>query len=78
MEKSLTDIIETLIGDTPISEQLGAALKYMAEKDHTHDNYVTRQEFEPIVRQLELLLGLVGDVSVSEQIAAALNNGKGG
>lgn len=72
MERSLSDAIEILIGDTPVSEQLGAALSYMAPKEHEHDNYVTREEFEAVRRQVELLLELVGDTSVAEQIITAL------
>lgn len=72
MERSLSDTIEILIGDTPVSEQLGAALSYMAPKEHIHENYVTREEFEAARKQVELLLELVGDTSVAEQIIAAL------
>lgn len=72
MERSLSDTIEILIGDTPVSEQLGAALSYMAPKEHTHDNYVTREEFEAVRKQVELLLELVGDMSVAEQISIAI------
>ena len=77
MERSVSNAIETLIGDTPVSEQLGAALSYMAHKEHTHDNYVTREEYEKLLRQVEQLLELVGDVSVAEQISAAIS-GQGG
>lgn len=71
MERMISDAIETLIGDTPVSEQLGAALSYMAPKEHIHENYVTRAEFEAVRRQVELLLQLVGDTSVAEQIITA-------
>lgn len=76
MERSLSDTIEVLIGDTPVSEQLGAALSYMAPKEHTHDNYVTREEYEILRQQVELLLELVGDMSVAEQISTAINTAK--
>lgn len=72
MERSLSDAIETLIGDTPVSEQLGAALYYMAPKEHVHEEYITRSEFEHWVRQVEMLLDLVGDTSVAEQISLAM------
>lgn len=72
MERMISDTIETLIGDTPVSEQLGAALSYMAPKEHVHDNYITREEFETLKQQVELLLELVGDISVAEQISLAL------
>ena len=72
MERSISNAIETLIGDTPVSEQLGLALSHMAPKDHTHENYVTRVEYEVLRKQVDMLLALVGDISVAEQIAAAL------
>lgn len=76
MERMISEAIETLIGDTPVSEQLGAALSYMAPKEHVHDNYITREEYETLRRQVELLLGLVGDTSVAEQINTAINTAK--
>ena len=63
-----------LVGDTPVSEQLGAALERMAPKDHVHDNYVTREEYNNLKQKLEMLLDLVGDIPVSDQISVALNN----
>ena len=72
--KSISDTLDNLIGDVPVSEQLGAALDRMAERDHEHDEYITRYEFEELNKKVELLLDLVGDVSVSEQINAAINN----
>lgn len=65
------------MGDVPVSEQLGAALQHMAPKEHTHDNYITREEYEILRRQVELLLDLVGDTSVANQISAAII-GQGG
>jgi len=67
------DTIDTLIGDVPVSEQLGAALERMAQKDHTH-NYATHEEVEELKRKIDLLMDLVGDTSVSEQIQNAINN----
>lgn len=72
MEQELLNTIETLIGDTPVSEQLSVALSYMAPKDHVHDYYADRKEFEILKKQVELLLELVGDQSVAEQISMAL------
>lgn len=72
MERMISDALETLIGDTPVSEQLGAALSYMAPKEHVHEGYVTRAEFETVKRQVEMLLELVGDTSVAEQIITAM------
>jgi hypothetical protein len=76
MERMISEAIETLIGDTPVSEQLGAALSYMAPKEHVHDNYITREEYETLRQQVELLLRLVGDTSVAEQINTAINTAK--
>lgn len=77
MERSLFETIETLIGDTPVSEQLGAALSYMASKDHMHDNYADKAEVDMLKKQIELLLALVGDQPVAEQISVAINAAKG-
>ena len=37
--------IENLIGDTHVSEQLDNALNRLADKDHSHEEYITRDEF---------------------------------
>ena len=70
----ILDQINTLIGDVPVSEQLSIALGSMVPKDHTHDNYVTLDDFEELKRQVEALVNLVGDMPISAQIAAALKN----
>ena len=77
MERSLSDTIDLLMGDVPVSEQLSAALNYMAPKDHTHNNYVTREEYEALRLQIEMLSYLVGDRTVAEQISEAIS-GQGG
>ena len=69
------DTIDNLIGDVPVSEQLGAALERMATKDHVHD-YATRSEIEDLKKKIEALMDLVGDTSVADQIAAALINNR--
>ena len=46
--QSITDTLENLIGDVPVSEQLGAALERMSEKTHTHDEYALRKELEEV------------------------------
>ena len=66
--------IDTLIGDVPVSEQLGAALERMAPKDHIHSEYATWDEVEDLKKKIELLLELVGDAPVANQIAMAINN----
>jgi len=73
MERSISEHLDILIGDVPVSEQLGAALDHMAPKDHTHD-YATLSDVEELKRKIDMLFDLVGDSSVAEQINAALNN----
>ena len=68
--------LDNLIGDVPVSEQLGAALERMSPKDHTHDNYATRDEVEELKKKIEMLIDLVGDSPISEQIYTAINNMK--
>jgi hypothetical protein len=68
------DTLDNLIGDVPVSEQLGAALERMATKDHVHHEYATSDEVKDLKKKIELLLELVGDTSVSEQINIAINN----
>lgn len=76
MNKSLSETLDNLIGDVPVSEQLGAALERMALKEHTHDNYATRAEVEDLKRKIEALFTLIGDTSVADQISIALNKNK--
>ena len=66
--------LDSLIGDVPVSEQLGAALERMAQRDHVHNEYATHNEVNELKRKVDMLLELVGDVSVSEQIYTAINN----
>lgn len=70
------DTLDNLIGDAPVSEQLGAALEHMASKDHTHPEYANVNEIEELKKKIDMLLDLVGDVSVANQIAIALENNK--
>lgn len=72
--KVISDTLENLIGDVPVSEQLGAALDRMAPKDHVHDNCATKEEIEDLRKKIDMLIDLVGDSPVSEQIYAAINN----
>lgn len=66
--------IENLIGDAPVSEQLDNALNRLADKDHSHEEYIIRDEFNILKKQVDTLLDLVGDMSVADQISAAINN----
>ena len=72
IEKLVSDVAETIVGDTPVSVQLNVALDQMARKDHIHDEYATQEELNKLKEIVEQLVTLVGDISVSEQIAAAL------
>ena len=72
--KSISDTLDNLIGDVPVSEQLGAALDRMSQKDHAHANYATRDEVEELKRKIDMLMDLVGDTSVADQISIVLNN----
>ena len=44
----------------------------MASKSHTHEDYVTRKEYDALKKQVDMLTNLVGDTSVSEQINVAI------
>ena len=46
----ISDQINTLIGDVPVSEQLSIALGRLASKGHTHGNYVIIDEFNELKR----------------------------
>jgi hypothetical protein len=70
----MDETLSTLIGDVPVSEQLGAALECMAPKDHAHNDYAKRSEVEELMRKIDMLIELVGDTRVADQIAMALNN----
>ena len=70
--KTIGEAIDSIIGDTPVSVQLNTALNQMARKDHVHEDYVSRVEFESLKRNVETLIALVGDISVSEQISNAI------
>ena len=70
--KSISDTLDNLIGDVPVSEQLGAALNRMSDKEHKHSEYATRDEVNDLKKKIELLMDLVGDTSVSEQINAVI------
>lgn len=65
------DTLLSLVGDIPVSEQIAIAID-----NHTHKDYVNRNEVEDLKKKIDLLLQLVGDKPVSDQIATALNNMK--
>ena len=64
------DIIEEIIGDTPVSVQLANALHRTASKKDVADLYA---EVELLKKEVEKLVELVGDTPVSEQINIAMN-----
>lgn len=66
--------LDILIGDTPVSEQLDAALSHMATKGHVHSEYATCNEVNELKRKIDMLIDLVGDAPVSVQIYEALNH----
>ena len=72
--RSISDTLDSLVGDIPVSEQLGAALDRMASKDHIHNDYASREEVEELKRKVEVLIDLVGDKPISEQIYEAIKN----
>jgi hypothetical protein len=74
--KSISDTLDNLIGDVPVSEQLGSALERMSEKGHVHDEYATRKEVDELKREIKMLIDLVGDIPVSEQINKAIELNK--
>ena len=74
--KTISDTLSSLVGDTPVSVQLEAALECMALKDHEHSNYADRNEIEDLKRKIEMLIDLVGDMPVSEQISNAIELNK--
>lgn len=63
---------DEIIGDVPVSEQLSIALSKMADKSHTHENYVVHEEFNKLKTEVERLTSLIGDTSVSEQTSEAI------
>ncbi|MBQ2883693.1 MAG: hypothetical protein IJE43_07990 [Alphaproteobacteria bacterium] len=65
IEEILRDIIEPIVGDTPVSVQLSSALYGMASKDDVRD---LRHDVNVLRKEVEKLIELVGDTSVSEQI----------
>ena len=71
-ETNMLNIIEEIIGDTPVSVQLATALDRMASKD---DVKALRSDLDALRKDIEQLIKLVGDVSVSEQINNAKRTG---
>ena len=60
--------LQSLTGDTPVSEQISAAIHY-----HEHQNYAPLEEFNALKALVEQLCNMIGDTPVSEQISCAYN-----
>lgn len=60
--------LQALIGDTPASEQISAAIQY-----HDHKNYASLEEFNKLKTIVMQLCDLVGDTAVSEQISMSFS-----
>jgi hypothetical protein len=69
---SALDNIYSLIGDTPVSEQIDIALRRMEKKDHSHNCYALLKEFVDLKKRVDELESLVGDTPVSVQIDEAI------
>jgi hypothetical protein len=65
IEEILRNIIEPIVGDTPVSAQLSTALCGMASKDDVVD---LRHDVNELRKEVGKLIALVGDTPVSEQI----------
>ena len=70
VDEILSDIVEPIIGDTPVSVQLATALNGMASKE---DVSALRSDLNALRKEVENLISLVGDTSVSEQINVVIN-----
>ena len=66
--KIIDEYVQELIGDTSVQNQLNIALN-----NHTHENYVTRTEYDALKAQVDRMSELVGDTPVAIQINTALN-----
>lgn len=69
VDEILSDILEPIIGDTPVSVQLALALEQTASKE---DMSKLRSDLNALRKDVESLIELVGDTAVSVQIGAAL------
>lgn len=70
----INDIMEPMVGDTPVSVQIETAINRTANKEHAHDEYALRDDVENLKKKIDILIDLVGDAPVSEQIYMAIKN----
>lgn len=68
IRQMINECVAELVGDTPVPYQLDAALG-----SHSHDQYVLKEAFINLQKEVQRLSILVGDTSVAEQLNAALN-----
>lgn len=72
----LTDVLDeirSIVGDTPVSEQISVALDYVAPKKYVHEECVSRAEHDALKQRVDAIASLIGDTSVAEQISTAIN-----
>lgn len=69
VEEMLRNMIEPIVGDTPVSVQLSTALSGMASKE---DVNALRSDLNALRKEIDNLIALVGDTPVSEQINMAI------
>ena len=67
IKKMILDCLNELVGDTPVSCQLDAALR-----EHEHKGYASCEDVEALKTEIDKLNQLVGDTTVAEQINTAL------
>ena len=60
--------LQALVGDTPVSEQISAALY-----THDHNDYASREDFNELKKIVMQLCDMMGDTAVSEQISTAFS-----
>lgn len=70
IEDIVKDTMAPMIGDFPVSVQIGDALKSTASKEEVQSMKI---DLEKLKKDMERLITLVGDFSVSQQIDMAIN-----
>lgn len=69
IKELINECIQELVGDTPVSYQLDAALRHKAD---AHEQQTLQEDLDALKKEIERIANLVGDTSVAEQISAAL------
>ena len=60
----IDEYIHDIVGDTPVPNQINNAIN-----NHIHKECVTREEYDALKKQVDMISDLVGDTSVASQIA---------